>query len=86
MSTPETVRHERLVEVETTSSKARAARSTEARGPIPTAAWWTPEATDPKPKLHYTAGSTARRVTALRRYIPARAFDRQIRKLNHLPA
>jgi short-subunit dehydrogenase len=43
-------------------------------------------ATDPKPKLRYTAGSTARRVSALRRYVPARAFDRQIRKLNHLPA
>jgi NAD(P)-dependent dehydrogenase (short-subunit alcohol dehydrogenase family) len=43
-------------------------------------------ATDPKPKLRYTAGSTARCVSALRRYVPARAFDRQIRKLNHLPA
>jgi short-subunit dehydrogenase len=43
-------------------------------------------ATDPKPKLRYTAGSTARRVSALRRFVPAWAFDRQIRKLNHLPA
>jgi len=43
-------------------------------------------ATDPKPKLRYTAGPTARRVSALRRFVPARAFDRQIRKLNHLPA
>src|SRR5205823_312839 len=43
-------------------------------------------ATDPKPKLRYTAGSTARRVSALRRLVPARAFDRQIRKLNRLPA
>ena len=43
-------------------------------------------AIDPKPKLRYTAGSTARRVSALRRFVPARAFDRQIRKLNHLPA
>ena len=31
-------------------------------------------------------GSTARRVSTLRRFVPARAFDRQIRKLNHLPA
>ncbi len=43
-------------------------------------------AIDPKPKLRYTAGSTARRVSALRRFVPARAFDRQIRKLNRLPA
>jgi hypothetical protein len=42
-------------------------------------------AIDPKPKLRYTAGSTARRVSALRRFVPARAFDRQIRKLNQLP-
>jgi NAD(P)-dependent dehydrogenase (short-subunit alcohol dehydrogenase family) len=42
-------------------------------------------ATDPRPKLRYTAGPTARRVSALRRFVPARAFDRQIRKLNHLP-
>src|SRR5438874_7552666 len=42
-------------------------------------------AIDPKPKLRYTAGPTARRVSVLRRFVPARAFDRQIRKLNHLP-
>jgi NAD(P)-dependent dehydrogenase (short-subunit alcohol dehydrogenase family) len=42
-------------------------------------------AIDPKPKLRYTAGSTARRVSTLRRFVPARAFDKQIRKLNHLP-
>ena len=43
-------------------------------------------ATDPKPKLRYTAGSTAGRVSVLRRFVPAWAFDRQIRKLNRLPA
>ncbi len=43
-------------------------------------------ATDPKPQLRYTAGSTAGRVSALRRFVPAWAFDRQIRKLNRLPA
>ena len=43
-------------------------------------------AIDPKPKLRYTAGSTAGRVIALRRFVPAWAFDRQIRKLNRLPA
>jgi NAD(P)-dependent dehydrogenase (short-subunit alcohol dehydrogenase family) len=43
-------------------------------------------ATDPRPKLRYAAGSTAWRVSALRRFVPAWAFDRQIRKLNRLPA
>jgi len=43
-------------------------------------------ATDPKPKLRYAAGSTAGRVRTLRRLVPSRAFDRQIRKLNRLPA
>jgi hypothetical protein len=43
-------------------------------------------ATDPRPKLRYTAGPTAGRVSALRRFVPTRVFDRQIRKLNHLPA
>ena len=43
-------------------------------------------ATDPKPKLRYTAGSTAGRVSALRRFVPTQLFDRQIRKLNRLPA
>jgi NAD(P)-dependent dehydrogenase (short-subunit alcohol dehydrogenase family) len=41
-------------------------------------------ATDAKPKLRYTAGSAAGRVSTLRRVVPARAFDRQIRKLNQL--
>ena len=41
-------------------------------------------ATDPKPKLRYTAGPTAGRVSTLRRIIPARTFDKQIRKLNRL--
>ena len=43
-------------------------------------------ATDPRPKLRYTAGSTAGRVSALRRFVPRQVFDRQIRKLNRLPA
>ncbi|ULR48726.1 oxidoreductase [Streptomyces deccanensis] len=41
-------------------------------------------ATDAKPKLRYTAGPMAGRVSALRRLAPARAFDRQIRKINRL--
>ena len=43
-------------------------------------------ATDANPKLRYTAGSTAGRVSTLRRFVPTRVFDRQIRKLNGLPA
>ncbi|MEW2120956.1 oxidoreductase [Streptomyces sp. NPDC005474] len=42
-------------------------------------------ATDPKPKLRYPAGPIAGRVRTLRRLVPSRAFDRQIRKLNQLP-
>ena len=41
-------------------------------------------ATDPKPKLRYTAGPMAGRVSTLRRFVPARVFDKQIRKLNRL--
>jgi short-subunit dehydrogenase len=41
-------------------------------------------ATDPNPKLRYTAGSRAGRVRTLRRIAPARVFDKQIRKINHL--
>jgi hypothetical protein len=36
--------------------------------------------TDPKPKLRYTTG----RVAALRRGVPARAFDKSIRRLNRM--
>jgi len=41
-------------------------------------------ATDPEPKLRYAAGSLAGHVSTLRRIVPTRAFDRQIRKLNGL--
>ena len=41
-------------------------------------------ATDAKPKLRYTAGSMAGRVSLLRRFVPSGAFDAQIRKLNRL--
>jgi len=43
-------------------------------------------ATDERPKLRYPAGKTARRVSKARRYAPATIFDKQIRKLNQLPA
>lgn len=41
-------------------------------------------ATDSKPKLRYPAGPMAKRVSLLRRFVPSRAFDQQIRKLNRL--
>ena len=43
-------------------------------------------ATDGRPKLRYTVGSLTKRVGTLRRFAPARAFDRQIHKYNGLPA
>lgn len=43
-------------------------------------------ATTSRPRLRYPAGSVARQVTLLRRFAPAAAFDKQIRKLNKLPA
>ncbi|UUU36851.1 oxidoreductase [Streptomyces sp. CA-210063] len=41
-------------------------------------------ATDPKPKLRYTAGPLAGRASTLRRIAPAGIFDKQIRKMNQL--
>jgi short-subunit dehydrogenase len=43
-------------------------------------------ATDTHPKLRYPAGTLARRVSKLRRYVPSPLFDRQIRKTNQLAA
>jgi NAD(P)-dependent dehydrogenase (short-subunit alcohol dehydrogenase family) len=40
--------------------------------------------TDPKPKLRYTAGPLAGRVSVLHRFAPAGIFDSQIRKINEL--
>jgi NAD(P)-dependent dehydrogenase (short-subunit alcohol dehydrogenase family) len=41
--------------------------------------------TDSKPKMRYTVGMTGR-VSVMRRLVPSRIFDRQLRKLNRLPA
>ena len=41
-------------------------------------------ATDPRPRLRYTAGKGAGRVSTLRRLVPARIFDKQIRKINQM--
>jgi NAD(P)-dependent dehydrogenase (short-subunit alcohol dehydrogenase family) len=43
-------------------------------------------ATDNSPRLRYPAGKIASRVSVLRRFVPSGAFDKQIRKLNRLPA
>ena len=43
-------------------------------------------ATDKRPKLRYTAGKAAGRVSKARRFAPVALFDKQIRKLNQLPA
>jgi short-subunit dehydrogenase len=43
-------------------------------------------ATDTKPKLRYPAGAQTGRVHTMRRLVPTRLFDQQIRKLNQLPA
>jgi short-subunit dehydrogenase len=43
-------------------------------------------ATDARPKLRYPAGTLARRVSKLRRYVPPTIFDKQIRKTSQLAA
>lgn len=42
-------------------------------------------ATDPAPKRRYTAGKMARQVSLLRRFVPATAFDKSLRKQLGLP-
>ena len=43
-------------------------------------------ATDAKPDRRYTAGRVARQVSLLRRFVPASAFDKSLRKQMRLPA
>jgi NAD(P)-dependent dehydrogenase (short-subunit alcohol dehydrogenase family) len=43
-------------------------------------------ATDRVPRSRYPAGKMARQVSLLRRFVPASAFDKSVRKLNGLPA
>ena len=42
-------------------------------------------ATDPEPKRRYAAGKMARQVSLLRRFVPASAFDKSLRKQLGLP-
>jgi NAD(P)-dependent dehydrogenase (short-subunit alcohol dehydrogenase family) len=43
-------------------------------------------ATDSVPRRRYAAGKMARQVSLLRRFVPASAFDKSLRKQNGLPA
>jgi short-subunit dehydrogenase len=43
-------------------------------------------ATAAKPRLRYTAGRTAKTVSLLRRFVPASAFDKSLRKQLQMPA
>jgi len=43
-------------------------------------------ATDPVPRRRYAAGKMARQISLLRRFVPASAFDKSLRKQNGLPA
>ena len=43
-------------------------------------------ATDPHPRQRYTAGKTARQIGVLRRFAPAKMFDKILRKELQLPA
>jgi len=42
-------------------------------------------ATDTAPKRRYAAGKMARRISLLRRFVPASAFDKSLRKQLGLP-
>ena len=43
-------------------------------------------ASDRNPKLRHTAGSTAASISALRRVLPARIFDRIVRRFYRMPS
>jgi NAD(P)-dependent dehydrogenase (short-subunit alcohol dehydrogenase family) len=43
-------------------------------------------ATAATPRLRYTAGRVAKKVSLLRRFVPASAFDKSLRKQLHMPA
>jgi hypothetical protein len=43
-------------------------------------------ATAPNPRRRYTAGALARQISFLRRFVPASAFDRSLRKQLRLPS
>jgi hypothetical protein len=42
--------------------------------------------TEANPRRRYTAGRVARQISLLRRFVPASAFDKSLRKQMRLPA
>lgn len=69
-----------------TAQKILSAAMEDADSPSVVAAKVVEAATAARPRGRYPAGPLATRVSLLRRYVPRAAFDKQIRKLNQLPA
>jgi hypothetical protein len=63
-----------------TTSQVLADEVTDGDDPVTVAKAIVAAATDPKPKLHYPASRRARQLSTMRRLVPARAFDKQLRK------
>lgn len=70
----------------TTAAEVVAAAMRDADEPTVVADVVVKAATAKSPKLRNPAGPLASRVSLLRRFVPAAAFDKQMRKLNRLPA
>ena len=69
-----------------TANKILSAAMQDADSPDVVATKVVEAATAARPRGRYPAGPLAARVSLLRRYVPRSAFDKQIRKLNQLPA
>ena len=63
-----------------TTSQVLADEVTDGDDPVTVAKAIVAAATDRKPKLHYPASPRARQLSTMRRLVPARAFDKQLRK------
>jgi NAD(P)-dependent dehydrogenase (short-subunit alcohol dehydrogenase family) len=69
-----------------TAAKILSAAMKDADSPSVVATKVVEAATAARPRGRYPAGPLAARVSLLRRFVPRVAFDKQIRKLNQLPA
>jgi len=69
-----------------TAAKILSAAMKDADSPSVVATKVVEAATAARPRGRYPAGPLAARVSLLRRFVPRAAFDKQIRKLNQLPA
>jgi len=69
-----------------TAAKILSAAMADADSPSVVATKVVEAATAARPRGRYPAGPLAARVSLLRRFVPRAAFDKQIRKLNQLPA